>query len=215
MLAELEFNGVIVSKIEVDAEKLDAFSQWSKVADTPFVVLGVDKASAVRSRFDAAHELAHLLIHRGVDRRRINDPADYKLMEEQAHRFSSALLLPASAFAKEMWAPSLDTFVSLKRRWGVSIQAMIMRCRDLSIINDDQEKRLWINLNRRGWKKEEPLDNLMEPETPKLIRRSIEMLISENVRRPEHIIADLHIASSDIEELAGLPSDSCADRVLL
>src|SRR5205823_1961971 len=109
-------------------------------------------------------------------------------------------------FAKEMGAPSLDTFVSLKRRWGVSIQAMIMRCRDLSIINDDQEKRLWINLNRRGWKKEEPLDNLIEPETPKLIRRSIEMLISENVRRPEHIIADLHLASSDIEELAGLPS---------
>jgi hypothetical protein len=43
------------------------------------------KASAVRQRFDAAHETAHLILHSNVDPKRLNSAADYKIMEDQAH----------------------------------------------------------------------------------------------------------------------------------
>src|SRR5262249_39903996 len=59
LLLEMENNGIIVSRISVGVEKLDAFSQWSSRYRIPFVVLSRDKASAVRQRFDSCHELAH------------------------------------------------------------------------------------------------------------------------------------------------------------
>ena len=48
LLLEMENNGIVVSRINVGAEKLDAFSQWPRDSNIPFVVLGRDKASAVR-----------------------------------------------------------------------------------------------------------------------------------------------------------------------
>lgn len=204
VIAELESNGIVLSRIHVGVDNLDAFSQWSKYDDTPYTVLGVDKASAVRCRFDAAHELAHLLLHQNVERKRINSPADFKIIEDQAHRFASAFLMPAATFTKEVWTASLDTFKAVKPRWGASIAAMIMRCRYLGIITDDQERRLWINMNRRGWRKEEPFDDKIKAEKPRLIGRAIEMLIEEQVRGTEQILLDLHLSPSDLEEISGL-----------
>src|SRR5205085_3002223 len=120
---------------------------------------GRDKASASRQRFDAAHELAHLVLHRGVDPKRLNSAADYKIMEDQAHYFASALLMPAESFASDLYAPTLDGMLSLKQTWKVSVAAMIKRCEALGIIDDEGARRLWINYNRRGWRRTgEPFD---------------------------------------------------------
>jgi len=75
VIERLEANGILVSRIHVGAEKLDAFSQWSDRFGIPFVMLSRDKASAVRQRFDALHELAHIVLHASVSQRRLNDRA--------------------------------------------------------------------------------------------------------------------------------------------
>lgn len=113
-----------------------------------------DKASAVRQRFDAAHELAHVLLHRSVENKRLNTAADNKIIEDQAHYFANALLLPADQFVNEVWAPTLDAMIALKDRWKVSVGAMIKRCEALELVDRDQAQRLWINYNRRGWRKQ-------------------------------------------------------------
>jgi Zn-dependent peptidase ImmA (M78 family) len=94
---------------------------------------GKDKASAVRSRFDAAHELAHLLLHRKVDGRRVKNTADWKILETQAHRFAAAFLLPAKSFSDELWAATLDGMLARKGRRKVSIAMMIVRCEHIGI----------------------------------------------------------------------------------
>jgi Zn-dependent peptidase ImmA (M78 family) len=53
LLLELENSGAITARINMGAETLDAFSQWSGRLGIPFVLLGEDRASAARSRFDA------------------------------------------------------------------------------------------------------------------------------------------------------------------
>jgi Zn-dependent peptidase ImmA (M78 family)/transcriptional regulator with XRE-family HTH domain len=205
VVAELEEHGAMVARIVVGADSLDAFSQWSELDGRPYVVLGTDKASACRSRFDAAHELAHLVLHRGLDKKRINDTSDWALIEEQAHRFAAAFLFPSAAFFREVWAPSLDTFKSLKKRWKVSISFMGMRANHLGMMNEDQNKRFWINRNRRGWNKVEPLDDEIPFEEPNLLKKSVEMLVTENVRRKTQIISDLRLPESEVEEIANLP----------
>lgn len=204
VIEKLEKNGILVSRIHIGAEKLDAFSQWSDRFGIPFVVLSRDKASAVRQRFDALHELAHIALHKGVSQKRLNDRAFYKTIEKQADKLASCLLLPAQEFTQELYAPSLDGFLALKERWGASVGAMIMRCRALGILDEDEARRMWINYNRRGWRNGEPLDSKMEKEAPYMIRRSLELLMSEKVQSAAEIMTALPFPAADLEEIADL-----------
>ena len=204
LLLEMENNGIVVSRINVGAEKLDAFSQWPRDSNIPFVVLGRDKASAVRQRFDAAHELLHLLLHRNIDSKRLNSAQDFKILEDQAHYFASSLLLPENQFADELYGCSLDSFLALKERWKVSIGAMIMRSKALGLINAAETQRLWINYTRRGWRRNEALDNKMDKERPRLLRRSMESLLSERVQSVAQILSALSLPAEEIEELCDM-----------
>jgi len=204
LLLEMENNGIITSRMHVGAEKLDAFSQWSSIYKIPFVILSRDKGSAVRQRFDAAHELFHVLCHRHVDPKRLNSAADYKIMEDQAHYFAGALLLPAYEFTHSLWGPTLDGMLAIKEQWKVSVGAMIKRCEALGMVGGDSERRLWINYNRRGWRKGEPFDGKLEKERPRLLRRSVNQLLSEGEQSVSQILSALPLAPKDIEELCDL-----------
>ncbi len=203
-LEKIEASGILVSRIHVGAEKVDAFSQWSDRFQIPFIVLSRDKASAARQRFDALHELAHILLHKNVNQTHLNNRATYKLLEQQADRFASFMLLPEQDFLDELYAPTLDGMLSMKERWGVSVAAMIMRCKSLDLVDDFSAKRLWMNYTRRGWRKGEPFDGKMEKEKPYLIRRSVEMLIDEGVKSAEDIAKALPFPREDLEEIADL-----------
>lgn len=200
----LEANGIIVSRTNLEAETLDAFSTWPDREPAPYVVLSSLKASACRSRFDAAHELGHIVLHRHAQETRTS--ATRKLMEQQAHRFAAAFLLPEESFVKDVWAPTLHSFLALKPHWKVSIQMMITRCQDIGIMDLEQGRRAWINLSRRGWRKEEPGDDRIPTEEPQLLRKSFEVLVSNKVYSPEQIIAELQLPPADIEDMCGLPS---------
>ena len=202
----IENNGVIMARFDLGAEKLDAFSQWDARNGAPYVVLGADKASAARSRFDAAHELAHLLLHKRLGQTTVNTTTLHPLIEGQAHRFAGAFLLPAASFAADLYGnPSLSLFRSLKEKWRVSIALMIMRSKKLGIIGPEQARRLWINYSSNGWKRGEPYDDIFEPEQPRLLRRSIELLVDRNVIPREEIPFRLALSASDIEKIVGLP----------
>lgn len=204
VVEKLEAYGVLVARIHLLIPKLDAFSQWSSGFGVPFIVLSRDKASACRQRFDALHELGHMVLHRGIDPRRIEDRASYNALEKQAHMFACAMLLPEKDFLGELYAASLDGFLALKERWGTSVAAMIARCAALDILDEDQAKTMWINYNRRGWRKGEPLDGKLEKERSHLIRRSFEMLIEERVQSVADMRRALPFPVSDLEELADL-----------
>lgn len=203
-IEHLETNGILVSRIQVRADKLDAFSQWSDRFNVPFVMLSRDKASACRQRFDVLHELVHIVCHANIPQKRLNDRAFYKAVEKQADQIASAMLMPEAEFVGELYAPSLDGFLTLKERWGASVGAMIMRSKQLDLIDDDDARRLWINYNRRGWRNSEPLDGKIAKEEPHLIRRSFELLMEEGVQSAPEIVKALPFPTADLEELADL-----------
>lgn len=202
----LEKQGAITSKIALDDYKLDAFSSW--IDNRPFIILTKDKGSAVRSRFDAAHELGHLVLHRWVDREQIEEKQTLKLVEKQANRFASAFLLPKGSFPKEVMSTSLAHFITLKRRWRVSIQAMIYRCDDLGLLSENQV----LYLRKRLGRKLEPLDGELSPEEPKLLRQAIELLISDGGKTSDSIVNALKLPPKDIEELCNLESGSLSSN---
>ena len=145
-----------------------------------------------------------MVLHRGLDRRRLEDRSTYNMIEKQAHRFACSLLLPEREFLDELYSPSLDGFLALKERWGTSVAAMIVRCSDLGLLTDDQSRSMWINYNRRGWRKGEPLDGKMEKERPTIIRRGFELLLEERVQSVGDIKRSLPFPTADLEELTDL-----------
>lgn len=200
VIRTMEANGIYVARGIMGAETLDAFSEYDGAR--PYIFLGSDKNVLVRSRFDCAHELGHLVLHRHVKKKDLNRATDFRVIENQAHHFAGAFLFPAKSFQRDIWGLSLDSFRSLKPTWKVSIAAMIARATQLEMLDDESAKRLWINLGRRGWRLSEPLDDL-PCEQPKMLAKAVDMLIKNQIKTREQIIDDLVLAPSDIMELFG------------
>ena len=202
----LEKNGIILARHELNSDKLDAFSEWNVNDLNPYIILNSQKGSAVRSRFDAAHELGHLILHKNIPIKMLNSRQIFSVIEDQANRFGAAFLLPEKTFTSDLHSITLDSLRSLKTKWRASVGVMIKRLRNLDILSQDEERNLWINYSRRGWRKCEPLDDQLETELPRFVRRSIELLIERNIVLREEIPFQLALLPSDIEDLVGLPN---------
>lgn len=201
----LENNGCLVTRMGLDSPALDAFSTYCVHDNTPYIVLGGNKGSAVRSRFDAAHENAHIVLHKNFKVDRLKNPAEFKMVEQQANRFASAFLIPRNKFADDFCVPTLDAFQALKAKWLVSIGMLIMRAHQLGFITEEHSQRLWINYNRRGWRKAEPLDDKLPIEQPVVLRRACKLIIDAKVRTPQQLLADIPLSAKDVEELLNVP----------
>lgn len=209
MISLLESKGFILVKesfchtIATDASQTDALSTW--INGRPFIYLSRDKGSAVRSRFDVAHELGHLLLHSDVE---ITNKLILKQIESEANYFAGAFLLPRESFGSEAISmTSMNHFVSLKSRWKVSIAAMIHRCHSIGGISENQNSYLWRQLNAKGWRFKEPLDDEIEVEKPILLEKAVNMLLQHEVCTPSEIIEYLHLNPQDIVSICGLSSN--------
>ncbi|MEA3641881.1 MAG: XRE family transcriptional regulator [Lamprobacter sp.] len=212
LLMVMENAGIIVARCAFSSQSIDGVSHWSLADDRPYVLLSSDKRNAVRSRFDAAHELGHLVLHRHVDQSALTHRDEFKELENQAHRFASAFLMPAEGFVNELPEVSLEAFRTLKPRWGVSIGAMIYRCKDLELITEEHAGRLFKYISARGWVRAEPEDERLALEQPRLIERSIRLLLTQGGYSVEQLLAELRLHPKDIEALAGLPAGLLSNR---
>lgn len=199
----LENAGVVCVREELGYTRMDGASKWFDTDNRPYVFLAADKANGVRNRFDAAHELGHLVLHKAVNN--LEFFKRYQELERQAHLFAGAFLLPAESFAAEVMRPNLDTFITLKPRWKTSVAAMIMRCKQLEIIDDEYATRLWKNYSARGWRKGEPLDDQIDFEPIRLLPRAVDLLVSEGGLTKDAVLSALELGASDCEKLCGLP----------
>ena len=204
VVALLERVGVIVSTIEMGTSKLDGLCSWSVSEDRPHILLATDKMSFARRQMDAAHEMGHAILHRGVTKDELEE--NLKLIENQAFRLASAFLLPSTTYPHEVTRPSLAALQSLKERWRVSIKAQIKRLSDLDIIPDDHKVDLYKLYSAKGWNREEPLDREWPLTEPRLLKDSLNLIVSSGVRTKGDLLAvEFTMSPGDIEALANLP----------
>jgi Zn-dependent peptidase ImmA (M78 family) len=184
----LEQHGIVVIRLTLGSADVDAFSL--PFPDHPVVVLGADKNDRARSRFDAAHELAHLVLHGeqiwGV-----------KEVEKQAHTFAAAFLMPAEEITHQL--PSTvdwPLLFELKRYWQVSLAALLMRARTLGRMNENTYLTAIKAASARGWRRVEPVP-LGNPETPCHLLNFLESTASHTARQqlPDAIVAAIAAAA--------------------
>ncbi|WP_224248029.1 XRE family transcriptional regulator [Hyalangium gracile] len=200
----LENAGTILVREETGVAQIEGLSAWSTTLARPLVLLVADKDNGFRGRYDASHELGHLVLHRHVPEATARE--QHNEMERQAHAFAGAFLMPSESFAAQVRTPvTLDSLLLLKVRWGVSVAAMIMRLSALKIIDEHQKMALFKRRSARWGAKAEPHDSAWPPEEPRLLRRTIDLLVSENVLPLNGVVRHVGTSARDVVMLAGLP----------
>lgn len=205
MVSLMERIGIVVATIPMNTTKLDGLCSWSPIDGRPHVLLATDKMSFPRRQMDAAHELAHAILHRDVPTEEFE--ANLRVIERQAFRLGSAFLMPSTTYPHEVGRCSLAVLASLKERWRVSIKAQIKRLADLDIIPEDLSRQLYKLYSAKGWSKGEPLDQHWPLQQPRALRDSLNLIVDNGVRSKADLLAtEFTISATDVELLCSLPS---------
>lgn len=193
MIHLLESKGIRVFSLAEESREVDAFCTWHD--SKPFVFLNTLK-SAERSRFDAAHELGHLVRDvYSMQHGEIHGPE----MERQADSFAAAFLMPKeSVIANRPPVFTLKYLIKLKRHWGVSLAALAYRYNSLSQVTEWTYRNLCIEIAKSGYRTTEP--EPMERESSQLLIKVLDFLQSQKISRAE-IAKSLYISVDEINSL--------------
>ena len=194
LIGRLEAGGItVVRDLETDRD-IDAYS--AVVGQLPVIVLDGGKGSVWdRDNFNLAHELGHLVMHRGI-----HHTPGTRTVEAQAHRFAGAFLGPARALRK-LLPHSLDwsSYLKLKRQWGMSMAALVRRAKDLGIINEATYTRAMKQQSAYGWRKVEPGST----DRPLPVPSFIPLAISEAGFSKSYLAKQAHVPEDVVMRIAG------------
>lgn len=186
----LEAHGIRVFSLAEDCLEVDAFSFWE--SGRPFVFLNTRK-SVERSRFDGAHELAHLVLHRHGQLRS-------KSVEHEANAFAAAFLMPESGVrAHAVKDATLRHIHQGKTRWGVSAMAYTRRLHDLGYLSAWHYRRRCQQLSADGYRSEER-DSSLPRETSQVLKKAFDQLRERGLARAD-VAEELSIEVDDLNAL--------------
>ena len=220
MVSLLARNGVIMSEFATDSKKIDAFSQYGEIDGVPYrcVVLGTEKGSFVRRQFSCAHELGHIVLHEKFED--LNDVSreEFRKREDEANMFAAEFLLPAEAFLTDLsvHANKLNRYVELKRKWRVSIAAMVYRAHELEAITDNQYQYLMRQISQKGWRQNEPLDEYMPLRHPKALKQAVNLLILNDILTGSQLLEEIgrsgvSLPKKVVDEILSLEPDTIVE----
>ncbi len=170
----------LVHVVEIDADdRFDGISAVVSDDEGTIVAAGVVAQRGrpgERQRLSLAHELGHLVLA-------VDDQLDE---EKAAFRFAGALLAPAdvlrNAIGSKRTVIDLEELLLYKRRFGISLQALLYRLHDLHVITDTYYKQWCMQISKRGWRKQEPAE--LPPERPQWLQRNVLRALAEGLMSP-------------------------------
>ena len=188
MINMLESHGVRVFSLSEGTRHLDAYSFWRN--ERPYIFLNTIKTPE-RSRFDAAHELGHLVLH-------LHGGPTYRSAEEEANSFASTFLMPpADLRAHVPVVRSMNDLIEGKKRWRVSAAALAYTLHKQGYISEWHYRGYCIELSKIG-RAHEP--NGIEPETSQIWQKILTDLWQEGISL-SHIASELTIPEAEISDL--------------
>jgi len=212
----MERNGIITTSFKTTSDSIDAFSH--KYGDLFIVVLSQNKDVAARSYFDAAHELGHIVLHDWYEDIEELSREEFRQREKEANQFAASFLCPEDSFNHDFHSlrgNSLDTYVILKNKWHMSIEALLYHANQLGAITPAQYQYSYRALHKKGWYRNEPYDDKISLQPPTLFKSAIELLLKENIFSTTSLMQNLEnygcaMEYSQVETLLGLPEGMLA-----
>ena len=200
----LEEQGIKVLAVALtNIRGLTARVRWAEKDAVPVIVVNRKTCGACQ-RFTLALQLGHMVM----------DVADKLDGEKAAHRFAGAFLMPAEALwarvGKHRTAIGWEELFELKQLFGVSVQAITYRCKDLGIFSEAVFRRLSNDFGRFGWRRppcREPHEE--ESAEPKRFNRLTFRALAEGVISESKAAELLGISVRDLDRrMDELPPDA-------
>lgn len=208
LLYRLELSGIYILEKSMGLS-IDAYSTWTN-KDIPFIILGTEKKSSVRRNFDLAHELGHLLMHKHIDMDSL-DKKELRRVEHEANDFASYFLLPKDEFINNFQELSKksnpDSYIELKMKYHVSIQALEYRAYKLNLLSFEENRYFYSALNRMKYKVIEPLDEDIPIVRPGKVRALLSLILENNLLSLDQFLDTYSIDSTFLESLLGIDED--------
>ncbi|MFC7619382.1 helix-turn-helix domain-containing protein [Microlunatus sp. GCM10028923] len=184
----LEAHGVRIFSLTDDTKDLDAYClTWQ---GRPLIFLSREK-SGERHRFNAAHELGHLILH-GEDKAPNGPEA-----EVEANRFAAAFLMPrAGVLAQGLHNAHAQRFLEAKKRWNVAAMAMAHRANELGLMTEWAYRTACVDLSRMGYRNGEP-NGILHESSP-LFTKVLQQLRARGLGL-QTIAADLGLTVAEVK----------------
>lgn len=208
LMFKLENLGINILEKNLGRE-IDAYSGYTRNGK-PYIVLGTIRKSAVRRNFDLAHELGHLLLHDDQDMAILNEKETREL-DKQADTFASQFLLPEKEFKDDFQNISKpsnpDSYTELKKKYFTSIAALEYRAYKLKLLSPQQNHYFWAQMTKKGYRSNEPLDNVIPPIKPGKVKAVLEFLLDKNIINVHDLTDTFHIKLDFLIKLFDLKSN--------
>lgn len=159
----VEDTGCVIVDYSFPSAKLDGLCIRAK-QKTPIIFLNKDLAKS-RRRLSLAHELGHLVMH--------TDP--HEDVEDEAWEFASEFLMPAAEIEPQLVGLNLDKLGQLKKEWGVSMQAILVRAKKLGKISESHYRFLWMQIGKCGYRINEPFEDAIPDEKPTELEKRLKI----------------------------------------
>jgi len=142
------------------------------------------------------HEVAHLVLHQRSALITVNEE-----IESEANRFASAFLMPKREIRSDLKRLTVSRLGDLKRHWRVSMAALLMRAKQLETVTPAEERKLWTELSRNGWRKREPVQlDVFGEELGGLYRDLLRLHRQELGYSESALGAMVHLPEDDVRE---------------
>jgi len=162
----LEDNGLFLINFDFNTDRVDGMSI---LADSKFPVVFSNKRSlGDRQRFTLAYELGHLVMHLQTS------PSFTRDISHEANEFAAEFLMPEKDIKGDFKdGVTLNILADLKRKWKLSMQALLYRANDIGVITDNQKRYLINQFNSMNIRRREPAELDIARENPMKLRDMI------------------------------------------
>ncbi|MBI5021736.1 MAG: helix-turn-helix domain-containing protein [Ignavibacteriales bacterium] len=186
----LEDRGVKVVMLEGE-DDFDGLSCWAN-DEIPVIVVKKNQTSD-RLRFSIAHELGHLLMKLSSS---VNP-------EKASDRFAGSFLVPEEAVRLELGESrnklSVFELRSIRKKYGMSIQAWIYRAKDVGVITENYATSIFRLFKKLGIHTKE-LGDQLPSEQPKRYERLVIQAVEEGLLSPARAAELLGISLNEFRK---------------
>lgn len=183
----LENHGIIIVKIDFGTDKLDGLSTCN-FKGRRIIFLNSRKPND-RLRFSLAHELGHIIMHVG------NLPNPDQDVEAEANEFASQFLMPSEEIEPMLVGVSIYDLAMLKKKWKVSIKALLYRAKSLMTISEKSYRNIQIFYSKKGFNQGEPYP--LAYENPLLLSETINLYKTELGYTDNDLMTLMHISHQE------------------
>ena len=204
MVETLEAHGIIIIPFDFGTDKIDGLST---ITQKNHVLMFINRSMPNdRIRYSMAHELGHIIMHLE------HAPRNASVVEEEADEFASELLMPEEEMKKQLQDLRLDMLPILKKKWKVSMRALIRRAKDIECISAQQYRNFQFYFSKHKYNKREPIS--LPAEIPAMWRAILKLYKEDLSYTDNQLMSIMHINEQDYKEWI-IPYSKIIDMQLL